>query len=146
MIDWIGKDNQPCAMVDACNLQNVISADDVFNFMKENFDRHYTGWREPFGVFLHAAWFQANETRFAGYEQFLDYLGGLNDVYIVSGSQALKWTRNPTNIGGAGSVFDCPPRAAPCMPKTCVLEHPNGGTRYMEQCVDCPANYPCSTC
>ena len=53
--------------------------------MRSNFLRHYQSNKAPFGVYLQAnAWFQAASYNFAAYLQFLDYIGTLDDVYIVS--------------------------------------------------------------
>lgn len=58
--------------------------DGVYSFILDNFNRHYNGSRAPFGFYVHAAWFDKNPNNFAAYKKFVDYLGNLTDVYIVS--------------------------------------------------------------
>jgi hypothetical protein len=75
--------------------------------------------------------------------RFLDYLGGLNDVYVVTAKQAIEWTKNPTNTAGAANTFACPAlEPATCTKNTCKLQKPNEGERIMVTCVPCPPNYP----
>ena len=60
---------------------------DTFNYLLNNFNRHYTSTKAPFGIYLNAnAWFNQEETayRLTGYTQFLDYLNRYDDVYVVS--------------------------------------------------------------
>ena len=58
---------------------------EAYNYLRDNFQRHYTSNKAPFGVYLQAnAWFQTTTYNLAAYLQFLDYLGTLDDVYIVS--------------------------------------------------------------
>lgn len=75
--------------------------------------------------------------------RFLDYLGGLNDVYMVTAKQAIEWTKNPTNTAGAAETFACPAlEPAACTKNTCKMQKPNEGERIMVTCVACPPNYP----
>ena len=55
----------------------------ILAFMKRNFLRHYEGNKAPFGIYLHAAWFQVRPNAIQAYSLFLDYLQSLSDVYIV---------------------------------------------------------------
>lgn len=57
---------------------------ETYNYLKSNFDRHYTTSKAPFGIYLTAnGWFQSASYRLEGYMQFLDYLSTKDDVYIV---------------------------------------------------------------
>ena len=35
--------------------------DNIFNFLKKNFDSHYFGERSPFGLYTHHSWFNIDE-------------------------------------------------------------------------------------
>jgi hypothetical protein len=58
--------------------------DETYEYLKSNFDRHYTTSKAPFGVSLTAnGWFTSGSYRLEGYKKFLDYLSIKDDVYIV---------------------------------------------------------------
>jgi len=152
MVDYIGDDGEPCAMVDTC-LPVPLTAAATLSLLKRNFLRHYDGNRAPFGVFTHAAWFNGEDApainRKEGYRQFLAYLlNELDDVYLVSVAKALEWLRTPTKTADLGS-FE-PWKHAADLPNTCVRYNchfppenvPIPGERYMASCQTCPRNYP----
>lgn len=60
LVDWTDDFGNKCVMMDAC-----IVADDsvqgIFQMMVRNFIRHYYGNRAPFGLYLHAAWFEKGD-------------------------------------------------------------------------------------
>lgn len=70
----------------------------MFQWMKTNFDRHYKGNRAPFGVFIHAAWFLIRESHWPAYKRLVEYMNSKPDVYLVSVSQAVDYTRNPRPV------------------------------------------------
>jgi hypothetical protein len=55
----------------------------ILEFMKKNFHQTYKTNKAPVGFYIHAALFDANPTLFEAYKEFLDYLSGLKDVYLV---------------------------------------------------------------
>jgi hypothetical protein len=57
---------------------------ELVNLMITNFNRTYLTNKAPIGLFTHAAWFSKNTAHFEAYMEFLDYLSGLDDVYMVS--------------------------------------------------------------
>jgi hypothetical protein len=59
--------------------------DETYQYLMDNFQRHYTTSKAPFGIYLTAnAWFQDAEYRLQGYKKFLnDILYGNDDVYVV---------------------------------------------------------------
>lgn len=138
-------------------------------WMKTNFDRHYYGNRAPFPVFMHAAWFWIRDSHLPAYKRFVDYMNSLPDVYLVSVSQAVEYTRNPKPVSGGVAVPPQRPnvdedeesqlrvtnRAAQildscqkrpehdCHPHLCQLrKQTTNEERWMTSCVRCPAFYP----
>lgn len=110
-------------------------------WMIKNFERNYHNNRAPFGVYLHAAWFEKGTHYFEAYTTFLDYLEDLPDVYLVSSHRALEYARNPR----AGQPFDeCQKVRKPsCVPKLCQLrKESTGHERWMTSCAKCPTVYP----
>lgn len=72
--------------------------EEMFQWMKSNFDRHYRGNRAPFGVFIHAAWFLVRDSHFPAYLKLVDYMNSLPDVYLVSVNRAVEYTKDPKPI------------------------------------------------
>jgi len=154
MINLLGDDTSPCGMVDECTPVPMTQAQ-TYNLLKKNFDVQYEytngGNRAPFGVFTHAAWIVGPDDRpefaqrKAGFIQFLDYLGTLNDVYLVTVSEALEWVRNPTAVSDIATFppwLDAPPVDTTCpFPRNCRYSNETW-ERYMSSCIPCPAGYP----
>lgn len=84
----------------------------MFEWMKSNFDRHYNGNRAPFGVFIHAAWFWIRESHLPAYKRLVEYMNSKPDVYLVSASQAVDYTRNPRPLGQEEEVEEHEPEVS----------------------------------
>jgi peptidoglycan/xylan/chitin deacetylase (PgdA/CDA1 family) len=148
MVDWIGDDGNACAMMDQC-LPNPDTPEKVLSLMKRNFLRSYEGNRAPVGMFVHAAWLtELFPGHKEGYAAFLDYLGTLNDVYIVSVQKAIEWFKTPTPLA---TIKEFKPWQVTEKPGTCAARScpfpadktPFGSERYMTQCKNpCPPYYP----
>lgn len=128
MVMWQDLNGGRCSMGDACS--NPGDSDGVFKMIMKNFERHYTTnrwvderdwddkqnvdflyiffYRAPFGLFYHAAWFTQPHHK-AGFIKFLDAINSMNDVWIVTNTQALQWVRDPTPLSRINSFqpFQC---------------------------------------
>ncbi|GFS10664.1 polysaccharide deacetylase-like protein [Elysia marginata] len=102
LVRWYGSNNMACAMPDACTIG--AGAKGSLKFMKENFKRHYQRNKAPLGIFIHASWFSRQHGTLDGLAQFLDLLAQLEDVWVVSVSQALDWVQHPVPISQLDSV------------------------------------------
>ena len=61
-----------------------VTLTETYEYLKTNFERHYTTSKAPFGVYLTAnGWFTASPPRLEGYKKFLDFLATKDDVWIV---------------------------------------------------------------
>ena len=58
-------------------------ADALSQWFIDNFNIQYNGNRAPFGFYVHAAYFNVNPLRLDAYKKFVDYLQGLDDVFLV---------------------------------------------------------------
>ncbi|OZJ01696.1 hypothetical protein BZG36_05489, partial [Bifiguratus adelaidae] len=104
------------AIVDPSNTQTVIGLMDVYleanttaisSYMSANFDRHYNGNRQPFGVYVHpvhlstipgvpiASGQQAPADYLSSTVSFLSSIASQPDVWFVSNEQLLQWMKNP---------------------------------------------------
>ncbi|XP_021955957.1 chitin deacetylase 7 [Folsomia candida] len=150
MIDLIGDDQFPCAMVDECTPVPMTQAA-TYNLLMRNFENQYNGNRAPFGVFTHAAWLvgPADRPEFAqrkaGYIQFLDEILAMPNVYIVGISQAMEWMKTPTGTADIDTFvpwLDDPNRVRACpFPRNCRYEN-STWERFMSSCIPCPPEYP----
>ncbi|OXA54405.1 chitin deacetylase 8 [Folsomia candida] len=152
MIDMIGDDVFPCAMLDECTpLPKTQAA--MYNLLLRNFNDQYTAGnnRAPFGIFTHAALLVGPDNipefgeRKRGYIQFLDYLTSLPDVYIVGISQAMEWMKQPTGIADIDTFQPWKEdvnRPRQCIfPRNCRYEN-STWERFMSSCYPCPQSYP----
>ncbi|KAF8936172.1 hypothetical protein BGZ58_004496 [Dissophora ornata] len=68
------------------------STDVVATWLKSNFNRHYQGTRQPFGIYLHPV-HVGNST--AMYNDFFAWAAAQQDVWFVTNQQLLQWMQNP---------------------------------------------------
>lgn len=54
-------------------------------------------YRAPFGLFYHAAWFTQPHHK-EGFISFLDTIVAMDDVWVITNTQAIEWVRNPTPL------------------------------------------------
>ncbi|EFA00992.1 chitin deacetylase 9 precursor [Tribolium castaneum] len=144
MIDWTDLSNNVCSMVDACVDIPDDDADKLLQWFIDNFNVQYKGNKAPFGFYIHAAYFAVNPVRLEAYKKFVDYLQGLNDVYLVSPSKAIEWIKNPVPMGAEGWPA-CPDvEDLGCTSQTCqLMKEDDPNPRYMTFCgSECPAVYP----
>lgn len=112
------------------NIMDFYTENDIGQVLMENFNKHYNGNRTPFGVYLHAAWFLLNENNPRGFENFLDKILELDDVFIINmkdyytfnpNQKCNKTITKPTCLqpmGGCkhGDFVDC---ECKCTPQWC---------------------------
>ena len=91
---WTGLDGDICVMVDECHAGNK---DKAYQYFKRNFLHHYNGNRAPFGINMHATWFQ-DDHKLQAVDKFITEILKLDDVYVLTVHQTLQWMRNPRNI------------------------------------------------
>merc|ERR1711936_806002 len=84
--------------------------------------------------------------------EFLDWLEEKDDVFFVTGTQALLWMTDPKPLSQINEVEswrckteeELPPPPCPS-PNSCSLVHRENGVnsaRYMTTCRTCPSRYP----
>ncbi|KAF9983103.1 hypothetical protein BGZ75_005427 [Mortierella antarctica] len=64
----------------------------IAGLLKENFNRHYQGTRQPFGIYLHPV--HIGEAT-ALYNEFFTWAAAQKDVWFVTNQQLLEWMKNP---------------------------------------------------
>ncbi|KAK7862343.1 hypothetical protein R5R35_011571 [Gryllus longicercus] len=142
-----------CPYLDQCVLHNHDS-EEVFEWLKEDFERYYHQNRAPYMMPFHTNWFQIKELE-RGLHKFLDWTQTLPDVWYVTITQALLWMTEPQPLKQVNSIdaWNCKksrenlPPAACNLPNSCALsfrppELNISSTRYLVTCKECPVRYP----
>lgn len=71
MVSWTDKNGYGCSMIDGCAYQPEDNVDAIFQWILDNFNRHYEGNRAPFGMFLHSAWFSRGNNQFKAFRKYI---------------------------------------------------------------------------
>jgi len=66
--------------------------DKVAQWLKDNFNRHYQGTRQPFGIYLHPVHVKDADKL---YNDFMAWAAAQPDVWFVTNHQLLQWMQNP---------------------------------------------------
>ncbi|KAG0026659.1 hypothetical protein BGZ81_006192 [Podila clonocystis] len=82
----------PTAIPHAMDAQLDASTSVVEGWLRNNFERHYNGTRQPFGIYLHPV-HVGNATGL--YNGFFQYALSKPDVWFVTNQQLLEWMKNP---------------------------------------------------
>lgn len=135
-----------CVLLDQCVFPQ--DPEVVFEFLFNNFLRHYNSNRAPFLMNLHVNWV-TDDNKVSALDVFIEQLlQTYPDVYFVTMQQALEWIRNPTPVDAIANFphWACKTREPGCnIPRNCALKLVDGSrkdTRYMQTCGKCPAMYP----
>ncbi|XP_017078809.1 chitin deacetylase 8 [Drosophila eugracilis] len=141
MVTWTDTEGYSCSMIDACVYPPEDDVDELFDWMLENFNRHYEGSRAPFGMYLHAAWFSRGNNYFGAFKKFINHLNTYTDVYFTGISRMLEYVKKPV-LGAPFKECLALPEAE-CRAVQChVQKMTTGEERYMNVCDKCPAVYP----
>ncbi|CAB4059446.1 unnamed protein product [Lepeophtheirus salmonis] len=138
-----------CPSLDQCIFTHQ-SSDDIFNWLKQDFERFYNQNRAPYTFPFHTNWF-THPTQVEGLLKFITWSLTQKDVYYMTVTELLIWMTEPDNsqlpITLARSCEDKNDRPQPCSKgHTCELPHTEPGgietLRYMATCYECPHRYP----
>ncbi|KAF9331486.1 hypothetical protein BG006_005631 [Podila minutissima] len=66
-------------------------------WIRNNFDRHYSGGRAPFGLYIHPVHLVNNNASMAMLKSAIAYMASHPDVYFVTNQQLLKYMANPVS-------------------------------------------------
>jgi len=131
-----------CVMVDQCN--NLGTGDVFYNFLNNNFDRHYNSNRAPLGLYFHASWL-LNRHFLDALTDWIDEKLQMKDVYFTTMTQLIRWMQNPTPLNNINKfepfLRKCNVQGPPACyhPNQCALTTPDlpGETIRLHTCLPC---------
>lgn len=132
-----------CPLADGC-CPNPITADDMFDYLRTNFESYYHHNRAPFPLFIHENWLWIPERR-QGYLAFVDWLLTKDDVFLVTVAEVVQFMRNPKPLGeyaqskcSKASEFSRCPEIHTCGYAGALIKE----NRYLIGCKPCPKTHP----
>ncbi|XP_014674161.1 PREDICTED: uncharacterized protein LOC106814358 [Priapulus caudatus] len=134
-----------CPMVDGC--PRPANKRQAYEFIVENFHRHYDTNRAPMLLAFHAGWLRTPDFMKA-LEQFLDEILSMGDVWVVTADSVIDWMRTPTPVGKLANFapFACArsrPDRCPSDGQTTCPYVVGLDTYYVKMCKGpCPSEYP----
>ncbi|KAL3172762.1 hypothetical protein MRX96_012804 [Rhipicephalus microplus] len=132
-----------CSMPDTCTPVPNTEAE-MLDFLRSNFERYYHSNRAPFPVFIHETWLWTPGRR-QGYLSFVDWLLTLDDVFIISVAEVVRFMKDPKPIGEYVQV-DCSKasefKRCPEVHTCSFPDSPIKEARYLVGCRPCPQRYP----
>ncbi|KAJ7052259.1 hypothetical protein C8F01DRAFT_626387 [Mycena amicta] len=97
--------------LDMANGESKINDTATLEYMKNTFTAHYTGNRQPFGLYTHPVHLSTtypgvnpSNSTINMINEFLDWAQEQQNVWIVSNEQLLAWVQNPVPISQLDSV------------------------------------------
>lgn len=91
------RDWAACSFLDACR-NKPQNENQTYKYIMDNFYSHYNGNRAPFGIHLHAAWFENNPHHVNAMDRAILDMLKKYDVYIVNVQQVIEWMKRPTEL------------------------------------------------
>ncbi|CAG5128547.1 unnamed protein product [Candidula unifasciata] len=102
------SDQKPCAYVDDC-ANNPRDKNEAYQMLWKNFLRNYHSNRAPLYLNLHSPWLNT-KYQLEAMDEFIQKMVSIDDVYVVTITQALQWQMNPTPLNQLKNFesFKCP--------------------------------------
>ncbi|XP_076465546.1 chitin deacetylase 7-like isoform X2 [Babylonia areolata] len=117
------REHLPCAYIDHC-INEPRDHDETFEMLWKNFQRNYRTNRAPLYVNLHSKWLET-DFHLEAMADFLQRLTSMDDVYVVTVTDAIAWVRDPAPLS---RVKDFQPWSCP------------GFRPFQEDAEDCKLN------
>nr|ALC79575.1 gastrolith protein 59 [Cherax quadricarinatus] len=146
----IQEDLPGCAMVDSC-FSSKPTSDQFYQFLTNNFERHYHTNRAPFGLFFHSAFLKNNPEILDALFYWLDETLQTNDdVYFVTMTQVIQWIQDPQPVNQLKNYEPWKEKCNPTGPPFCYggtncelsTDELPGETIRLNTCMRCPNKYP----
>ncbi|XP_071519200.1 chitin deacetylase 1-like isoform X2 [Panulirus ornatus] len=138
-----------CAMVDSC-FSTKPNYGRFYEFLNNNFNRHYESNRAPLGLFFHSAFLKNDEEILDAFLVWLDEMLVRDDVYFVTMTQVIQWMQDPRPINQIKNYEAWQEKCLVNGPPFCYggtncelnTQELPGETIRLNTCIRCPTNYP----
>ncbi|KAG0171782.1 hypothetical protein DFQ30_000389 [Apophysomyces sp. BC1015] len=132
--------------------------EDTTKWSTDAFNKHYTGGRQPFGIYVHPRYPGLSDPapKLDGLVSFIKSISQKPDVWLVTNQQLLQWMKNPVKASELGNQ-DYMKCQQPVIAKDIcngldddnsgtiddnLLNSCNFGTTTFKTCFNCPSNAP----
>ena len=82
---------------------------DIFTLLQNNFNMNYNNNRAPFGIFLHATWFDSAGANAAALNKFLDWAFAQPNVWGITTKDLIRWMQAPVPASQMNDWYKCKP-------------------------------------
>ncbi|KAL6784453.1 hypothetical protein ACKKBF_B01850 [Auxenochlorella protothecoides x Auxenochlorella symbiontica] len=103
---------------------------DLYSLYKLALDNRRSGNRAPLGVYVTAAWLEAEPERLTQLNAFFDYAAALPYTWLVTVSQVLDWINDPTVATKYAPTCLSPDQLLAELPGVKICTQPNVGCSY----------------
>ncbi|RMZ52160.1 hypothetical protein APUTEX25_001550, partial [Auxenochlorella protothecoides] len=103
---------------------------DLYSLYKLALDNRRSGNRAPLGVYVTAAWLEAEPERLTQLNAFFDYAAALPYTWLVTISQVLDWINDPTVATKYAPTCLSPAQLLAELPGVKICTQPNVGCSY----------------
>ena len=90
-----------CSFLDRCI--ETKSTDEIYGYLFASFNSSYHRNKAPLIINMHAYWFDENPNGAIAFDDFIQDLVDMNDVYIITSNQVVEWMKKPTKLADLDS-------------------------------------------
>ena len=92
-----------CSFQDRC--METMSRDEIYGYLFASFNSSYHHNKAPLIINMHAYWYDENPHGTIAFDDFIQDLVDMNDVYVITANQVVEWMKKPTKLADLDS-FD----------------------------------------
>ena len=85
-----------CAYLSRC--RETMSRDEIYGYLFASFNSSYHRNKAPLIINMHAYWFDANPNGTIAFDDFIQDLVDMKDVYVITANQVVEWMKKPTKL------------------------------------------------
>ena len=85
-----------CSFLDRCMV--TMSRDEIYGYLFASFNSSYHRNKAPLIINMHAYWYDKNPNGTIAFDDFIQDLVNMNDVYVITSNQVVEWMKKPTKL------------------------------------------------
>ena len=86
----------PCVFLDRC--METMSRDEIYGYLFASFNSSYHRNKAPLIINMHTNWYNENPNGTIAFDDFIQDLVNMNDVYVITANQVVEWMKEPTKL------------------------------------------------